>query len=179
MNESHRPDPLPACACSLCPGRRHVTAPALAPAACPALPLPTPWVNTQSPARASWTSVIASKAGRGGRGGGRRKSGGTLPQASAGLVVSAVPSDWGGFRSPPVTPPPAHTQRNKNKKHAAFRALRDSSRCGTAPAKARRPARPRVPSPTPASPGPPLCGFSPTAALGFPASARFLVLSSL
>lgn len=171
---------MPACACSLCPGRRHITAPALAPAACPALPLPTPWVNTQSPARASWTSVIASKAGRGGRlrrEEEERRNPPAGPQASAGLVVSAVPSDWGGFRSPPVTPPPAHTQRNKNKKHAAFRALRDSSRCGTAPAKARRPARPRVPSPTPASPGPPLCGFSPTAALRLPRQGA--VLSSL
>lgn len=155
---------MPACACSLCPGRRHVTAPALAPAACPALPLPTPWVNTQSPARASWTSVIASKAGRGGRGGGRR-SGGTLPQARRprqALWYLPFPLTGVRFRSPPVTPPPAHTRRNKNKKHAAFRALRDSSREGP---KARAAS---CPEPDPGLPGAPAVWVQPHSCTGLP-----------
>lgn len=133
---------MPACACSLCPGRRHVTAPALAPAACPALPLPTPWVNTQSPARASWTSVIASKAGRGGRGGGRRKSGGTLPQARRprqALWYLPFPLTGVVLGPLPLHPlPPTHNEtKTKN--------TPPSERCGTAPAAGQLPRRPEGP----------------------------------
>lgn len=98
----------------------------------------------------------------GAAGGGRAEKPSRRPAGPGRPCGICLPSDWGGFRSPPVTPPPAHTQRNKNKKHAAFRALRDSSREGP---KARAAS---CPEPDPGLPGAPAVWVQPHSCTGLP-----------